>query len=380
MIDAAKAVSDPDRPRDPARAAAGVRGRRPGRHRRPDRHDRHRLEVNVHVITCSVTSAAEHRHLRQPRAGSRSWTLSSTQLAAAEASSTPDEKELGVALVDIGGGTTDLAIFQKGSLWHTAVLPGRRRALHERRGGRRCARRSARPRRSSRSTAARSPRWSREEDSIEVPSVGGRNPRMCAAPGPGRRSSSRAREEVCQLVAHRDPARRLRAQPQQRRRAHRRRRDPRRPARDRRADLRLAGPARNALPASAASWTWWRARSTRRRSASCCVAIATARAAALGGGRSGGARGHSAGHGRLMGWLSDFFLRGGDDGRRSAKASRFRPLPVPDRRVAREARGPFPIADSRDLPCEMCGARRCRYHCKRICLHCGFMTGCSEGI
>jgi cell division protein FtsA len=36
---------------------------------------------------------------------------------------TPDEKELGVALVDIGGGTTDLAIFERGCLWHTAVVP-----------------------------------------------------------------------------------------------------------------------------------------------------------------------------------------------------------------------------------------------------------------
>ena len=35
---------------------------------------------------------------------------------------TPDEKELGVALVDIGGGTADLAIFERGSLWHTAVI------------------------------------------------------------------------------------------------------------------------------------------------------------------------------------------------------------------------------------------------------------------
>ena len=35
---------------------------------------------------------------------------------------TPDEKELGVALIDIGGGTTDLAIFEKGALWHTSVL------------------------------------------------------------------------------------------------------------------------------------------------------------------------------------------------------------------------------------------------------------------
>jgi cell division protein FtsA len=44
------------------------------------------------------------------------------QIAAAEAVLTQDEKELGVALVDIGGGTTDIAIFERGSLWHTAVI------------------------------------------------------------------------------------------------------------------------------------------------------------------------------------------------------------------------------------------------------------------
>jgi cell division protein FtsA len=44
------------------------------------------------------------------------------QLAAAEAVLTPDEKELGVALVDIGGGTVDLAIYERGHLWHTAVV------------------------------------------------------------------------------------------------------------------------------------------------------------------------------------------------------------------------------------------------------------------
>ena len=44
------------------------------------------------------------------------------QLAASEAVLTDDEKELGVALVDIGGGTTDIAIYERGSLWHTAVV------------------------------------------------------------------------------------------------------------------------------------------------------------------------------------------------------------------------------------------------------------------
>ena len=44
------------------------------------------------------------------------------QLAASESVLTEDEKELGVALVDIGGGTTDVAIYERGSLWHTAVI------------------------------------------------------------------------------------------------------------------------------------------------------------------------------------------------------------------------------------------------------------------
>jgi hypothetical protein len=43
-------------------------------------------------------------------------------------------------------------------------------------------------------------------------------------------------------------------------------------------------------------------------------------------------------------------------------------------------RGPLPVRDHKDLPCEMCGTQVVAYHCKRICLRCGFMTGCSEGI
>ncbi len=56
------------------------------------------------------------------------------------------------------------------------------------------------------------------------------------------------------------------------------------------------------------------------------------------------------------------------------------PLPVADPRVARARRGPRRSCDTGELPCEMCGSAVVAYHCKRICLHCGFMTGCSEGI
>ena len=80
-----------------------------------------RLEVNVHVITCAST-AAQNTVTCVQRAGIEVIDTVLTQLSAAEACLTQDEKELGVALVDIGGGTTDIAIFEKGSLWHTAVL------------------------------------------------------------------------------------------------------------------------------------------------------------------------------------------------------------------------------------------------------------------
>jgi len=56
------------------------------------------------------------------------------------------------------------------------------------------------------------------------------------------------------------------------------------------------------------------------------------------------------------------------------------PLPVADPRVARASRRPPLQCDTGDLPCEVCGSAVVAYHCKRICLHCGFMTGCSEGI
>lgn len=58
----------------------------------------------------------------------------------------------------------------------------------------------------------------------------------------------------------------------------------------------------------------------------------------------------------------------------------FPPLPAFDPRVARARRGPVLVRDAGELPCEMCGRAVVAYHCKRICLHCGFMTGCSEGI
>jgi cell division protein FtsA len=80
-----------------------------------------RLEVNVHVVTGSVT-ATQNIIACANRAGVHVQGTVLGQLAASDAVLTEDEKELGVALLDVGGGTTDLAIFERGSLWHTAVI------------------------------------------------------------------------------------------------------------------------------------------------------------------------------------------------------------------------------------------------------------------
>ena len=80
-----------------------------------------RLEVNVHVVT-GAASSTQNIIACVNRAGVSVVGTVIEQLAAAEAVLTPDEKELGVALVDIGGGTADLAIFERGSLWHTGVV------------------------------------------------------------------------------------------------------------------------------------------------------------------------------------------------------------------------------------------------------------------
>ena len=58
----------------------------------------------------------------------------------------------------------------------------------------------------------------------------------------------------------------------------------------------------------------------------------------------------------------------------------FRPVPVADSQETRARREGQKPRDAGELPCEMCGAEIVAYHCKRICLRCGFMTGCSEGI
>ena len=81
-----------------------------------------RLDVKVHIVTGAV-SAAQNIIKCVRRCGLEVQDLILQPLASSSSVLTQDEKELGVALVDIGGGTTDIAIFTGGSIRHTAVIP-----------------------------------------------------------------------------------------------------------------------------------------------------------------------------------------------------------------------------------------------------------------
>lgn len=81
-----------------------------------------RLEARVHIVTGAV-SAAQNIAKCVRRCGLEVHDIILEQLASSHAVLTEDEKELGVCLIDIGGGTTDLAIFKGGSIQYTAVIP-----------------------------------------------------------------------------------------------------------------------------------------------------------------------------------------------------------------------------------------------------------------
>lgn len=81
-----------------------------------------RLEAKVHLVTCAV-NAAQNIEKCIRRCGLEVDDIILEQLASSYAVLTEDEKELGVCMVDIGGGTTDIAIFTDGSIRHTGVIP-----------------------------------------------------------------------------------------------------------------------------------------------------------------------------------------------------------------------------------------------------------------
>jgi cell division protein FtsA len=81
-----------------------------------------RLEAKVHIVTGASTSI-QNIVKSVNRVGLEINEIVLEQLASSEAVLSHDEKDLGVALIDIGGGTTDIAVFTDGSIKHTAVLP-----------------------------------------------------------------------------------------------------------------------------------------------------------------------------------------------------------------------------------------------------------------
>ncbi len=81
-----------------------------------------RLEAKVHIVT-GADSAAQNIEKCIKRCGLEVEDVVLEQLASSFAVLTDDEKELGVCMVDIGGGTTDIAVFAQGAIRHTAVIP-----------------------------------------------------------------------------------------------------------------------------------------------------------------------------------------------------------------------------------------------------------------
>jgi len=81
-----------------------------------------KLEVNVHIVTSAITSVQNLRTCVE-RAEIEIEQVVLNQIATSVSVLTHDEKELGVGLIDIGGGTTEVAVFERGSLWYTSVVP-----------------------------------------------------------------------------------------------------------------------------------------------------------------------------------------------------------------------------------------------------------------
>jgi len=135
-----------------------------------------RLDVKVHIITGAVT-AIQNIVKSCSRAGLHVNDLVLQPLASSRAVLTTEEQELGVVVVDIGGGTTDMAFFLEGSLWHTEVLPiGGNQVTNDIAIGLRTPASEAEKIKIKYGCALSS--LVKHEETLDVPSVGGRPPRL----------------------------------------------------------------------------------------------------------------------------------------------------------------------------------------------------------
>ncbi len=134
-----------------------------------------RLIAKVHIVTAAVTYAQNIIKCCN-KAGLNVIDIVLQPLASSEAALAPDEKQLGVALVDIGGGTTDLAIFEAGSIKHSAVLSlSGYHLTNDAAVGLRTPFDQAE--RVKRRFGCAAPRFLQQDELLVVPSVGGRAPR-----------------------------------------------------------------------------------------------------------------------------------------------------------------------------------------------------------
>ena len=135
-----------------------------------------RLEAEVHIVTGAVTSA-QNIIKSCNRAGLDVLDIVLEPLASSHAVLTPEEKELGVAVVDIGGGTTDIAVFLEGGIWHTAVLAiGGNHLTNDIAIGLRTP--AAEADKIKKKYGCALTNLVRDDETIEVASVGGRPPRV----------------------------------------------------------------------------------------------------------------------------------------------------------------------------------------------------------
>ena len=134
-----------------------------------------RLEAKIHIVTAAVTSAQNIVKCAN-KAGLNVMDIVLEPLASAEAVLADDERDLGVCLIDIGGGTTDIAVFADGSIKHTSVLGlGGYHISNDIAVGLRTPFDEAE--RIKKKFGVASARYLGSDDVISVPSVGGRKPR-----------------------------------------------------------------------------------------------------------------------------------------------------------------------------------------------------------
>jgi len=154
------AVDDQDGVRDPI-GMAGVR-----------------LEARIHIVT-AAQSYGQNLNKCCERAGITLGELMFEPLASADAALFPEERELGVALIDIGGGTTDVIVFLNGAVMHTAVLPiGGNHLTSDVAAGLRTPLSDAERLKISHGVATNLVVG--REEMVQVPGVGGREPRVIA--------------------------------------------------------------------------------------------------------------------------------------------------------------------------------------------------------